>query len=138
MRLPFPSKVIDTPMLLDMIATAALVGPSRQDATWLNLDEACPTVGWRAGGVASLVVGFDCHDPIAARIANELRCAAARLGLSTVPVVTGSDSQPSSLLVVAADGRVRTTTSQRARRWAPGTARHRAGEDSEDAPATPR
>jgi hypothetical protein len=126
MRLPFPSKVIDTRMLLDMIATAALVGPSRQDATWLNLDE----------GVA--VVGFDCHDPIAARIANELRCAAARLGLSTVPVVTGSDSQPSSLLVVAADGRVRTTTSRRARRWAPGTARHRAGEDSEDAPATPR
>jgi len=100
----------------------------------VGLDEGGASSSGSALAELRLVVGFDYYDPIAG-IANELRSASARLGLGTVPVMTGSDSQPSSLLVVAVDGRVRTTTSRRARRWAPGTAGQRAGEGSEDAPA---
>jgi hypothetical protein len=93
------------------------------------------SVHMRVSGGAGLVVSFDFRDALSARIANEFLYAPACLSFDIVPGGTGPGNQPSCLLVVAAAGRVRTTTSRRARRWARGTVPPRAGEGSADARA---
>jgi hypothetical protein len=70
-------------------------------------------VGQRRCG---LVVSFDFHDALAARIANEFLYASTCLSFDIVAGMTGPANQPSCLSVVAAAGRVHTTTSRRARR----------------------
>ena len=82
-------------------------------------------------------LGLDSQDSLAACIANEFIEAPACLSIDTVPVMAGPGNQPSCLVVVGA-GRVGTTTSRRARRWARGTVGHRVGEGSADVPATLR
>ena len=87
------------------------------------------------GDGAGLVVSLDFHDAVAARIANEFLYAPTRLSFDTVLVITGGGDVPSWLSVVVAAGRVHTTTSRRARRWARGTVGQRAGEGSAHARA---
>jgi hypothetical protein len=91
--------------------------------------------GYRVSSGAGLVVSVEFHDAVAARIANEFLDAPTRLSFDLVLVMTGGVELPSWLLVVVAAGRVHTTTSRRAHRWARGTVRHRAGEGSADARA---
>jgi hypothetical protein len=74
-------------------------------------------------------------DASAGRIVNEFLFAPTRLSFDTVLVMTGGGDPPSWLSVVVGAGRVHTTTSRRARRWARGTVAPRAGVSSAHAPA---
>lgn len=62
----------------------------RLGSTWCvrrrDVDEGvAEVVGWRAGGVAGLVIGLDCQDPIAAGIANEISLCLNPFGLRYSP-----------------------------------------------------
>jgi phenylpropionate dioxygenase-like ring-hydroxylating dioxygenase large terminal subunit len=51
--------------------------------------------GWRVSGGAGLVVSFDFHDAVAARIANEFLYAPTCLRFDTVLVITDPGNQSS-------------------------------------------
>jgi hypothetical protein len=87
------------------------------------------------GGGAGVVVGLDLHDVIAARNATESLDAPVCLSFDIVPATTSPGDRASCSSVVVAAGRVHTTTSPRARRWARDRAGPRAGACSVGAPA---
>ena len=56
---------------------------------------------------AGLVVRFDFHDAVAARITNEFLDASTLVSFDTVPVMAGPGNQPSCWLVAVVNGQLK-------------------------------